>query len=195
MRRVTMMRKRPPHLKPRTLRTAVNPDDIDLFRRSVADAKPLPASNKAKLEKPRATTRTHATHARIAAMNSLSDRAYETREPGDALSFSRAGVRRNVLRALRRSGATVDDEIDLHGLVVAAAKPLLVSFLDACGRCGCTRVRIIHGKGLRSPGGEGILKFMVAGWLAQREDVLAFCEAPPAHGGAGATMVLLRRGR
>jgi len=35
---------------------------------------------------------------------------------------------------------------------------------------------------------------MVASWLAQREDVLAFCEAPPSEGGAGAVIVLLRAG-
>jgi len=186
-------RKRPPHLEPRTRRTAVNADDIDLFRRSVADATPLPASNKVRLEKPREKSRARATDAHAAGIDTLSDRAYEMNEPGEALAFSRAGVRRNALRALRRAAASAEDEIDLHGLAVAAAKPLLVSFLDACARSGCTRVRVIHGKGLRSPGGEGILKRMVAGWLAQREDVLAFCEAPPAQGGAGATMVLLRR--
>jgi DNA-nicking Smr family endonuclease len=188
-----MPSKRPPHLKPRSPRIAATPEDLDLFRRSVADATPLPASNKAKLEKPRVKSRTRTTHARAAAIDSLSDRAYETKQPGEALTFSRTGVPRNALRALRRSAASAEDEIDLHGLAVAAAKPLLVSFLDACARSGSTRVRVIHGKGLRSPGGEGILKRMVAGWLAQREDVLAFCEAPPAEGGAGATMVLLRR--
>jgi DNA-nicking Smr family endonuclease len=32
----------------------------------------------------------------------------------------------------------------------------------------------------------------VAGWLTQRGDVLAFCEAPASGGGAGAVIVLLR---
>ena len=85
------------------------------------------------------------------------------------------------------------DELDLHGLAVAAAKPLLVSFLNACARSGCARVRIIHGKGLRSPGGEGILKRMVADGLrsARRARVL---RGAAGEGGAGATVVLLRRG-
>jgi DNA-nicking Smr family endonuclease len=33
----------------------------------------------------------------------------------------------------------------------------------------------------------------VIGWLAQRGDVLAFCEARPDAGGSGALVVLLRR--
>ena len=69
---------------------------------------------------------------------------------------------------------------------------MLISFLNACGRRGYTRVRVIHGRGLRSESGEGVLKRMVASWLAQREDVLAFCEAPRGEGGAGAVIVLLR---
>jgi len=54
-------------------------------------------------------------------------------------------------------------------------------------------VRIIHGKGLRSTGGEPVLKAKVANWLMQRPDVLAFCSARQTEGGAGALMVLLKR--
>jgi DNA-nicking Smr family endonuclease len=55
-------------------------------------------------------------------------------------------------------------------------------------------VRVIHGKGRRSPNGEPVLKRRVIGWLAQRGDVLAFCEARPEHGGSGAMVVLLKAG-
>jgi DNA-nicking Smr family endonuclease len=40
-----------------------------------------------------------------------------------------------------------------------------------------------------------VLKGVVASWLMQRADVLAFCEAPPAGGGAGAVVVLLKSRR
>jgi DNA-nicking Smr family endonuclease len=53
-------------------------------------------------------------------------------------------------------------------------------------------VRIIHGKGMRSDSGEGVLKGMVASWLAQRDDVLAYNQARRADGGSGAVVVLLR---
>jgi len=53
----------------------------------------------------------------------------------------------------------------------------------------------VHGKGLRSPGREPVLKQLVLGWLAQRQDVLAFCQARAAEGGAGAVIVLLKNER
>jgi DNA-nicking Smr family endonuclease len=187
-----LARKRPPHLKPRAPR-GPDPGDIELFRREVANATPLAPRNKAKLEKPRSSAATHRARAHASAADTLSDHVPYEGEPGEPLGFTRSGVRRTTLRQLRRGGSAIEDELDLHGLTVAAAKPMLGSFLNGCGRSGYTRVRVIHGRGLRSESGEGVLKRMVAGWLAQREDVLAFCEAPPAEGGAGAVIVLLRR--
>ena len=52
-------------------------------------------------------------------------------------------------------------------------------------------VRIVHGKGLRSPGREPVLKRKVRKLLARRDDVLAFAEPRAAHGGGGAVVVLL----
>ncbi|MGH8695691.1 MAG: Smr/MutS family protein, partial [Burkholderiales bacterium] len=48
------------------------------------------------------------------------------------------------------------------------------------------------GKGLGSKNREPVLKGKVRVWLAQREEVLAFCQAPAAHGGSGAVLVLLK---
>ncbi|MEP6679286.1 MAG: Smr/MutS family protein, partial [Betaproteobacteria bacterium] len=56
---------------------------------------------------------------------------------------------------------------------------------------GLRCVRVIHGKGLRSPNREPVLKGKVRRWLAQWDDVLAYCEAPRHAGGAGAVIVLL----
>jgi DNA-nicking Smr family endonuclease len=36
------------------------------------------------------------------------------------------------------------------------------------------------------------LKKKLSGWLAQREEVLAYCQAPQNEGGGGAVLVLLR---
>jgi len=50
----------------------------------------------------------------------------------------------------------------------------------------------VHGKGLGSPNREPVLKNKVRRWLAQRDDVLAYCEAPRHAGGGGAVLVLLK---
>ena len=57
---------------------------------------------------------------------------------------------------------------------------------------GLRCVRVVHGKGHGSPGREGILRVKVRRWLVQREEVLAFVQARPAEGGAGALVVLLQ---
>ncbi|MFQ5418592.1 MAG: Smr/MutS family protein, partial [Myxococcota bacterium] len=59
------------------------------------------------------------------------------------------------------------------------------------GRC----VLVIHGRGRGSADGP-VLKSALPGWLALPPlgaSVMAFASAPPGDGGAGATVVLLRR--
>ncbi|MGZ5092832.1 MAG: Smr/MutS family protein [Burkholderiales bacterium] len=163
-----------------------------LFRASVADVAPLRPRNKATIRKPRPRPVTRDQHEDHAHADDLSDHMPIDRVPGEPLNFSRPGLQRQALRQLRRGGSSIEDELDLHGLTVAAARPLLIAFLNACGRRALRRVRIIHGKGMRSDSGEGVLKGMVANWLAQRSDVLAYHQARPADGGSGAVVVLLR---
>ena len=55
-------------------------------------------------------------------------------------------------------------------------------------------MRVVHGKGLGSPGRMPVLKNRVLRWLVQKSEVMAFVQARPAEGGAGALVVLLRSG-
>jgi hypothetical protein len=52
-------------------------------------------------------------------------------------------------------------------------------------------VRVVHGKGLGSPGRQPVLKAKVQRWLAQSAEVIAFAQASGPQGGAGALVVLL----
>ncbi|HEX9195886.1 MAG TPA: Smr/MutS family protein, partial [Azonexus sp.] len=65
-------------------------------------------------------------------------------------------------------------------------------FLAQSLRHGVRCVRIIHGKGLGSPGREAVLRRLVRGWLMQKIETLAYCQAKPQDGGEGAVIVLLR---
>ena len=119
-------------------------------------------------------------------------------ETDDGLSFRRPGVGIDVVKKLRRGVWTLQAEIDLHGLRRDAARAAVADFLHAAARRGIRCVRIVHGKGLGSPGKEPVLKGHVKNWLAQRDEVLAFTHARPEDGGHGALIVLLReasRGR
>jgi len=113
-------------------------------------------------------------------------------ETDDALSFRRRGIGVDVVRKLRRGVWALQGELDLHGLRRDEARERLGSFLRDAAREGHRCVRIVHGKGLGSPGREPVLKDKVKAWLAQRSEVLAFTHARPADGGHGALIVLLK---
>ncbi len=108
------------------------------------------------------------------------------------LSFRRPGIGPDVLRKLRRGDWVIQDELDLHGSRVDAARALLAHFLHDAVRRGLRCVRVVHGKGLGSKDRQPVLKGKARMWLAQREEVIAFCQARPAEGGGGALIVLLR---
>ncbi|HKB73620.1 MAG TPA: Smr/MutS family protein [Burkholderiales bacterium] len=116
----------------------------------------------------------------------------QSMETGEEPSYLRSGLARDVLRKLRRGHWVVQDLVDLHGLNRQEARLLLAEFLGGCLKRGLRCVRVVHGKGLRSPGREPVLKGKVQRWLAQRDEVLAFCEAPKNQGGSGALLVLLK---
>jgi DNA-nicking Smr family endonuclease len=110
----------------------------------------------------------------------------------DELSFRRPGVGPDVLRKLRRGDWVIQDAIDLHGCRTDEARELLAGFLRDALKRGLRCVRVVHGKGLGSKDRQPVLKRKARVWLAQRDEVLAFCQARPAEGGSGAMVVLLK---
>lgn len=113
-------------------------------------------------------------------------------EGGDEAAWLRTGLARSILRDLRRGRWVVQDHLDLHGSNREEARQLVTEFLANAMFRGLRCLRIVHGKGLGSPGREPILKKLVLGWLSQRSEVLAFCQARAAEGGAGAVVILLK---
>jgi DNA-nicking Smr family endonuclease len=107
-------------------------------------------------------------------------------------TFVRRGLGRDILVKLRRGHWVVQAVIDLHGMTTSEAHDALSDFLLDARNRGLRCVRVIHGKGLTSPNREPVLKGKVRRWLAQWDDVLAYCEAPRHAGGSGAVVALLR---
>ena len=110
----------------------------------------------------------------------------------DAMSYRRPGVGTDVTRKLRKGEWSIQREIDLHGLRRDDAREALAAFIRESHRHGIRCVRVVHGKGLGSPGKTPVLKGKVQGWLVQKNEVMAFVQARAAEGGAGALVVLLR---
>lgn len=110
----------------------------------------------------------------------------------DAMSFRRPGVGMEVTRKLRAGHWSIQREVDLHGLRVDEAREALADFVRTAHRDGLRCVRVVHGKGLGSPGKTPVLKGKVHSWLVQKNHVMAFVQARADEGGAGAVVVLLR---
>lgn len=130
---------------------------------------------------------------RAALRETLSDEMDVERllETDEGLSFRRRGIGVDVLKRLRRGEWAIQSQVDLHGLRRDEARERLGQFLREAVRQGLRCVRIVHGKGLGSPGREPVLKGKVRAWLVQKAEVVAFTQARPAEGGAGALVVLL----
>lgn len=165
-----------------------------LFREAVADATPIVHDRvHHQPPPPPAIPRQRRRDERDALAESLhSDLLDLQLEGGDEAAWLRPGMSPNVLRDLRRGRWVVQEQLDLHGLNREEARRQVALFIAECLGRDLRCLRIVHGKGLGSPGREPVLKKLVQGWLAQKNEVLAFCQARAAEGGAGALLVLLR---
>jgi DNA-nicking Smr family endonuclease len=173
--------------------------DIDL-RQAFADVEPLAPGNRATVQRDGPASLPAQRLADEAAALAASRYGVEPspahwevgQEHEAEQTFLRKGLGRDVLVRLRRGHWSVQGELDLHRLTRDEARDALADFLNDARGYGWRCVRIVHGKGLSSANREPILKGKVRRWLAQRDEVLAYCEAPRHAGGAGAVLVLLK---
>jgi DNA-nicking Smr family endonuclease len=107
---------------------------------------------------------------------------------------------RRARQKIARGRVEIGARIDLHGMKQNEAKERLSAFLHRAQARGQSLVLVITGKGTAAPHGveRGVLRRAVPLWLALpefRSLVIGFEEAAPAHGGAGALYVRIRRNR
>lgn len=173
--------------------------DKDLFVRAAGAVKPLPDKRKLHHKPvPRMPQAMQYQRDEIAVLKeAISDEFDVTTllETDEHLSFRRPGIGVDVTRKLRRGDWSIQRQLDLHGLRRDDAREALSLFIREAHKHGIRCVRVVHGKGLGSPGKAPILKSRVHSWLVQKNEVLAFVQAKPADGGAGALVVLLMASR
>jgi DNA-nicking Smr family endonuclease len=107
------------------------------------------------------------------------------------------GVGRPTIRRLRRGKVPIARTLDLHGMDASAARDAVAETLQRMWELRERGLLIIHGRGLHSEAGP-VLKESLPEWLAappHGRRILAFLTAPPELGGAGATLVLVRKRR
>lgn len=178
-----------------TKKPVISPEDAALFRDAVAKVSRLSDSNRiSPASNPPSPEPRFSQADEREVLDQLLELPAEPSllESGDELEYRHDGVQLSVMRKLRRGQYARQAELDLHGLTAAQAKVEVVAFLKHCQTHSLRCVRIIHGKGLRSPRPGPVLKQKLAGWLRQRQEVLAYCSARQVDGGTGAVYVLLR---
>jgi DNA-nicking Smr family endonuclease len=171
-------------------------DDL-IFKRAMQGVKPLagvaqfshpaqPVSPWPRAQEPSA----------VAVDSSMSDFwPWDELQDGETMHFCKPGVRLDVLRKLKRGDFPISAQLDLHGETTETARVRVAEFLVSSLERQLHCVRIIHGKGLSSIDRTPVLKLRLKNWLAQRAEVLAFVQAKPAQGCAGAVLVLLKSGK
>lgn len=168
-------------------------DDSGIFRRLMADARPLQQEPRAIMpRRAKARARSRRQDEREVLGESLSHAPLAAEiTGGEGLRFQRPAVGRRTFRKLARGGFRVQAELDLHGMTAAEAGVALREFVNDCCLRGLSCVRIVHGKG-RGSGTRGpILKRKVDASLRGWGQVLAFVSARQVDGGTGAVYVLL----
>lgn len=172
----------------------INEADSQLFRDAVGPLRRMPAAKPGpRPTPPRPQTRMlDRDEARVSQDMMAADFDPAVMETGAELAWLRDGHSPQLLKKLKRGHYSIGDELDLHHMTADAARASIRNFLEDAAeqRIGC--VRIIHGKGYRSGPGGPVLKGLTDHLLRRNKCVLAFTSAPPAEGGTGAVLVLLK---
>jgi DNA-nicking Smr family endonuclease len=114
------------------------------------------------------------------------------RDEDGRVTALRENISDRVLRELRGRRFEPQATLDLHGMHAEEAGRAVAAFVRDARNRGLRQVLIIHGKGLHSEGGPGVLGDRVVTALTGSESsraVLAFATADERHGGRGAVAV------
>ncbi|MGN6318188.1 Smr/MutS family protein [Trinickia sp.] len=170
--------------------------DAEIFRREVGNVSPIAAAARATPHRaPPPALPLQTKRDEQAVLNEAISDEFDPEvllDTDESLFYCRPGISHEVVRKLRRGHWIVQAQLDLHGMRREEAREALAEFIRETVKRGLRCVRVIHGKGLGSVGKEPVLKGKVRAWLVQKAEVIAFCQARPHDGGAGAVLVLLQ---
>jgi DNA-nicking Smr family endonuclease len=178
--------------------------DDDLFARAMDGVDRLAAAARDRVDGPMpAATPRQVISDEAEALAALSDLVsgearFDIAETREYLEGHVLGLDPRLVRRLRRGDFAWQAHLDLHGMIAAAAREAVETFVLRAARDGHRCVLIVHGRGLNSKDQVPVLKEQMKSWLARGRigrHVLAFTSARQADGGGGAVYVLLRRDR
>jgi DNA-nicking Smr family endonuclease len=93
------------------------------------------------------------------------------------------------------SAPNIIPTLDLHGLSVKDAIAETKAFLEMSQRAEIPEVRVVYGKGLGSPGGQGVLRQVIPAWCEKEGNVYveSFQREVDSRGGDGSVLILVKK--
>jgi DNA-nicking Smr family endonuclease len=172
-------------------------DEDALFRRAVADVRPLkelplPGAPGRKEGSPAPVQEAEDRGVFLKEIERLKlDVKFQDELPPDVRPLKTSAS--NRLRELKRGAIRIGLELDLHGLTRTEALASLERFVSGAYNRNQSAVLVITGKGNNSSD-EPVLQMAVQGWLRERGKsmVAEFTPAPRQLGGSGAFVVFLK---
>jgi DNA-nicking Smr family endonuclease len=170
-------------------------DDQDLWKKVTESIKPIAKDAREKItsKKPKIDI-SHKTKIDVVTAQNKSYEAVENPlkrfDPDNP-----ADIDHNNFQRLRKGKIEIEARLDLHGFTKADAYNKLSYCMQLWFHEGKRCVLVITGKGLRSEDHRDAIRYQFSEWINTpplRNFMLAYCQAQPKDGGAGAYYVLLK---
>lgn len=184
------------HFPLRERKVADARSDEEIFREAMSDVREIPEYRNLPGEK----------SSRNCRIPSRKDDAIETlhrivrgeirirlSDTAEFMAWVKPDIRKDIVEKLHGGEYSVQDSIDLHGMTLAEAEDALFHFFKGAIRKRLFCIKVIHGRGLRSPRGpvlKGALKKLLHGAFSKW--ILAYATARHSDGGLGATYIILK---
>ncbi|NDL62344.1 DNA endonuclease SmrA [Acerihabitans arboris] len=168
-------------------------NDKELFKKAMDDVKPLKDPAKAVFLQHKSARTFRRTEDIAVADNFLITALHDAIPLDLPLCYKRDGIQQGVLDKLRGGRYPIEATLNLTRAPVETCRRDLFAFMQRLSRESVRTVLIIHGKGRNNDSHANIVRSFVARWLAQFDQVQAFCSAQTFHGGGGACYVALKK--
>lgn len=170
--------------------------DEDIFREAMADVKEIKEFREIPVEQPpRIKNQPLQKDDSLEILRQIiqGERKIRLSDTGEYIEWIRPNLRKDIVQRLHNGDFSVQDYIDLHGMTLVEAEEALCSFFKEAVKKRLFCVKVIHGRGLRSPRGP-VLKEALKKWLQGtfKKWVLAYSTAKDCDGGLGATYIILK---
>lgn len=109
------------------------------------------------------------------------------------LEYKREGLQSGVLDKLRLGKYSHQASLNLLRQPVERCRQMLFASIMQAKHDGLRNLLIVHGKGREDKSHANVVRSFLGRWLAEFDEVQAFCVAMPHHGGSGACYVALKK--